>query len=451
MSFWKRSMEYLGLGPDDAYDDYDDGLESEPPSRQRHRDDHSRSNSRSWPAEPDSGAVRTVPARPSFPSRDFESGRRSPAPRAATSRACRAARARRRRARLAAADRRAGDRATAALRSGAGAGRPLQGGQLRHPQPRVRRPGRDTAPRRLRQRCVLCTRRHDGEGGHGGLPAQAGSGSSPSLRRLRKLSSPMAISPHDIRARHFTTVKRGGYDQREVEAFRTAAAEALEQATQQATAMEARARAAVARLQELQQQQTASRRPAEAAAAPAAGGGAPPRRRRSAAPCCWHSAPPTPPSPTPRSEATDIIEAAKAESRKAGEAERVRVEGEVQALLARRDFLEVRRRPTRAVPRRPTRAHQRRRRRAQRRHQPRRQRSRHDAPAAAVGLRQRPHPARSPPLGRGRRQWPVRGRGRRRRADRAGRQQRGGEEHAEAPPLEDGEQRHSLFSADEPR
>jgi cell division inhibitor SepF len=70
-------MEYLGLGPDDAYDDYDDGLESEPPSRQRHRDDHSRSSSRSWPAEPDSGAVRTVPARPSFPSRDFESGRRA--------------------------------------------------------------------------------------------------------------------------------------------------------------------------------------------------------------------------------------------------------------------------------------------------------------------------------------------------------------------------------------
>src|SRR5262245_55752209 len=74
----------------------------------------------------------------------------------------------------------------------------------------------------------------------------------------------MAISPHDIRARHFTTVKRGGYDQREVEAFRTAAAEALEQATQQATAMEARARAAVARLQELQQQ-AASQPAAEAA------------------------------------------------------------------------------------------------------------------------------------------------------------------------------------------
>ena len=35
MSFWKRSMEYLGLGPDDAYDDYDDGPEPEPSGRQR--------------------------------------------------------------------------------------------------------------------------------------------------------------------------------------------------------------------------------------------------------------------------------------------------------------------------------------------------------------------------------------------------------------------------------
>jgi cell division inhibitor SepF len=77
MSFWKRSMEYLGLGPDDAYDDYDDGPEPEPVGRQRHRDDHSRSAARGWPAEPDSDAVRPVPARPSFPSRDFESNRRS--------------------------------------------------------------------------------------------------------------------------------------------------------------------------------------------------------------------------------------------------------------------------------------------------------------------------------------------------------------------------------------
>ena len=84
MSFWKKSMDYLGLGPDDAYDDYDEA-DAEPPARHARssRDDggrQSRSNSgKSWPAEPESGSVRTVAARPSYPSRDFDaSGRRSP-------------------------------------------------------------------------------------------------------------------------------------------------------------------------------------------------------------------------------------------------------------------------------------------------------------------------------------------------------------------------------------
>src|SRR5687768_14989390 len=83
MSFWKKSMEYLGLGPDDAYDDYDDGAEPEAQGRHARssRDEGGRpgrtSSSRSWPAEPDSGPVRTVPARPSFPSRDFDASRRT--------------------------------------------------------------------------------------------------------------------------------------------------------------------------------------------------------------------------------------------------------------------------------------------------------------------------------------------------------------------------------------
>ena len=34
MSIWKRAMDYLGLGPDDAYDDYDMAPDPEPrPSR----------------------------------------------------------------------------------------------------------------------------------------------------------------------------------------------------------------------------------------------------------------------------------------------------------------------------------------------------------------------------------------------------------------------------------
>ncbi|CAN5750170.1 hypothetical protein BH24ACT5_BH24ACT5_15970 [soil metagenome] len=82
MSFWKKSMEYLGLGPDDAYDDYDEGPGPEPAARHSRssRDDSraSRAPSRSWPAEPDSGTVKAVPTRPSFPSRDFDASRRSP-------------------------------------------------------------------------------------------------------------------------------------------------------------------------------------------------------------------------------------------------------------------------------------------------------------------------------------------------------------------------------------
>ena len=90
-----------------------------------------------------------------------------------------------------------------------------------------------------------------------------------------------------------------------------------------------------------------------------------------------------------REEATQLVEEGKAEARRAGESERVRVEGEVQALLARRDFLESdvdhleqyivaqRERITEAVSdlHRPGRAHSRR-------------AGRH-APAVAVGGRRR--------------------------------------------------------------
>ena len=87
MSFWKKTMDYLGLGPDDAYDDYDDQLEPEPPARSSRssgegtsRSGRSSSN-RNWPEESDETVIRAVPpARPSFPSRDFESRQRQPTP-----------------------------------------------------------------------------------------------------------------------------------------------------------------------------------------------------------------------------------------------------------------------------------------------------------------------------------------------------------------------------------
>jgi cell division inhibitor SepF len=86
MSFWKKTMDYLGLGPDDAYDDYDDQLEPEPPARtSRSSGDPSRagrsSGNRNWPTESDETVIRAVPARPSFPSRDFDARQRqAPAP-----------------------------------------------------------------------------------------------------------------------------------------------------------------------------------------------------------------------------------------------------------------------------------------------------------------------------------------------------------------------------------
>jgi len=66
MSLWKRTMDYLGLGPDDAYDDYD---EYDDTSRAP-RDPDARGG-RGYEPEPDD-STRTVSARPSFPSRDFD-------------------------------------------------------------------------------------------------------------------------------------------------------------------------------------------------------------------------------------------------------------------------------------------------------------------------------------------------------------------------------------------
>ncbi len=61
----------------------------------------------------------------------------------------------------------------------------------------------------------------------------------------------MEISPQRVRTVEFETVKRGGLDPDAVRAFLDEVATELERAQNQATAMEARARAAVARLQEL--------------------------------------------------------------------------------------------------------------------------------------------------------------------------------------------------------
>lgn len=80
MSFWKRTMDYLGLGPDDAYDDYDVEDDYEPaPNRRRAPDPEPRQRQ---PREDNGseGVVRTLPSRPTFPSRDFDPSQARRAP-----------------------------------------------------------------------------------------------------------------------------------------------------------------------------------------------------------------------------------------------------------------------------------------------------------------------------------------------------------------------------------
>src|ERR1700710_3148199 len=62
----------------------------------------------------------------------------------------------------------------------------------------------------------------------------------------------MELTPASVRITSFKTVKKG-YDPFEVDSFKNQVAAAIETAQNQATAMEARARAAVSKLQELTQ------------------------------------------------------------------------------------------------------------------------------------------------------------------------------------------------------
>lgn len=163
----------------------------------------------------------------------------------------------------------------------------------------------------------------------------------------------MDISPQTIRSTGFKTVKKG-YDPNEVESFRTQVAAAVETAQNQATAMEARARAAVAKLQEVSQQVASSTRDT---AAPSHSGdtevisrtlllaqrtadstvlearreadGITAQAREEAARVLDSA----------RAMATKTVEDSRLETRRAVEDERVRAENEVQSLLARRDFL----------------------------------------------------------------------------------------------------------------
>jgi DivIVA domain-containing protein len=163
----------------------------------------------------------------------------------------------------------------------------------------------------------------------------------------------MDISPQTIRSIGFKTVKKG-YDPEEVESFRSQVAGAVETAQNQATAMEARARAAVAKLQEMSQQVQGGARDT---AAPAHTGDTEMisrtllmAQRTADAAIVEARAEADTITAQAREEASRVldsarvmaastIEDARAEARRAVDDDRVKAENEVQSLLARRDFL----------------------------------------------------------------------------------------------------------------
>ena len=187
----------------------------------------------------------------------------------------------------------------------------------------------------------------------------------------------MELTPQSVRTASFKTVKKG-YDPVEVDSFKSQVASAIETAQNQATAMEARARAAVSKLQELTQaggKETGSSTPPAGTSAVA--GQAVAGQPEASAPAAEPAAAPAPAPPTEltasdaesisrtlllaqrtadatvagaeqeaasitaaaTAQAASIVDAARVEGRKVKEDERLTAEGEVQALLARRDFL----------------------------------------------------------------------------------------------------------------
>ena len=171
----------------------------------------------------------------------------------------------------------------------------------------------------------------------------------------------MEMSPQRVRSAEFKTVRKGA-DPDEVKVFLNDVADELERAQNQSTAMEARARAAVARLQEVTESgggaapatpaatapvsvdatvdeaDTISRtlllaqRTADTAVAEARNEAA--RITRSANDEAATTLDST------REMAAQLLDEARTEARRVGESERLAIAGEVEALKARRDFLE---------------------------------------------------------------------------------------------------------------
>jgi DivIVA domain-containing protein len=163
----------------------------------------------------------------------------------------------------------------------------------------------------------------------------------------------MEMSPQRVRSAEFKTVRKG-VDPDEVRVFLDDVADELERAQNQSTAMEARARAAVARLQEVSESgaaipsptvevsadeaETISRtlvlaqRTADTTVAEA--------RREAARIVGAADDEAATTLDSTREMAAQLLDEARLEARRLGETERMTIAGEVDSLKARRDFLE---------------------------------------------------------------------------------------------------------------
>ncbi len=165
----------------------------------------------------------------------------------------------------------------------------------------------------------------------------------------------MDFSPQTVRSAGFKTVKKG-YDPNEVDDFKEKVASAIENAQNQATAMEARARAAVAKLQEVSQQVSSGTRDPNASLLASDEDAETISRtlllaqRTADTTVAQANTDAESITVRARGDATTVIDNARAmadklldearlEARRSAESERIKAENEVQALLARRDFL----------------------------------------------------------------------------------------------------------------
>jgi cell division initiation protein len=151
----------------------------------------------------------------------------------------------------------------------------------------------------------------------------------------------MEMNPQRVRTTEFKTVRKGA-DPDEVRSFLNDVADELERAQNQATAMEARARAAVARLQEVNGEATAPSavevRPDEAETISRTLVLAQRTADTTIAEAKEEAARTL---DSTREMAAAMLEEARVEARIAGASERQSIAEEVEALRARRDFLEA--------------------------------------------------------------------------------------------------------------